>query len=99
LTSERKALLVRVRALGKRLEDAGNEHGWKGNSRTAMGDFLGFLAHDLESGRALSEVSAYTDVVRGLDYWGISEGQLADDFFEVSDAVRALIESEEGEPR
>jgi hypothetical protein len=64
--------------LSKPLTAEDTRHGWRDQSRSAILNLVEEMRADALRGRELRSVPHYVGVVRGLDHWGISGGDLFD---------------------
>jgi len=76
--------------LSKSLSQEEMDDGWTENSRQAMLKFFGSLKNDLEKGVDVSVKAEYRSIARGMDHWGIGEGELLKEATEISEVIRSL---------
>lgn len=90
-----KELLTQVEQMIAKLQGNLNDEdrrlGWNDRSQAAMLNFFRQFAEDLSSGKDLSNCPHYGTVIRGLDHWGISDGELFNDAIVISNQFRKLI--------
>lgn len=79
-----------IKRLSNSLSQEELDNGWTEDSRQAMLMFFETLRSDLRSGLDVSEKLEYRSIARGMDHWGISDGQLLNDATEISSEIRKL---------
>lgn len=75
-----------IRLLEQPLSDVEKESGWTEKSQKAVIEMLRTARANLEIGRYVPDLS----YARGLDFWGITAGELLEDIAKLSNRVREL---------
>lgn len=84
---ERRVLNIMDR-LSKPLAELERGSGWTEESRVSMLEFFRRLKHDIETGRAVEDVAEYRAIVRGMDCWGVVQGELLEEAAAISSLIR-----------
>jgi hypothetical protein len=64
--------------------------GWTERAREAMIVFFDRMLRDVHTGQSLMPLE-YRTILRGLDHWGVMEGELFDQSAEISGTVAVLV--------
>jgi len=79
-----------INKLSRQLPPQEIQNGWTEDSRKAMLDFFQRLHSDLVAGVAVSTKTEYITIPRGMDHWGITDGELLEEAAKISDAIKRL---------
>ncbi len=79
-----------VDRLSEPLSEPEFKSGWTQESKDAMREFFARLRDDLAGGRKVADVPEYRSISRGMDHWGIVEGELLDEADTISAEIRSL---------
>jgi hypothetical protein len=90
----RRALVARLDPLIVRLGRPATSdellHHWTNSSKAAFAKLLGEMRSDALAGKELGSVTHYVTMLRGLDTWGISSGDLSEAIGDVEALAREL---------
>jgi hypothetical protein len=84
IRSEIRSLIA---TLSEPLEQEEISAGWTGQAQQAMLKLLGEIDHDIEAGNSLPK---NLSIGRGLDHWGVEDGELFQRMCALSNCLREL---------
>jgi len=77
-----------IMRLSKPLTSIDTQDGWTDDAKDAALTLLQRLQVDIRAEVQVSEVPEYRSIARGLDHWGIEEGEILEDFAGLSQLIR-----------
>ena len=77
--------------LNGQLTEEDRRCGWNDKCRIAMREFFERLRDDITAGEEVASIPHYVTVGRGLDHWGIGDGELFTQAVTISNMVRKFV--------